>query len=73
LATAAEVDVAPSALDNAGYAAQAGSPDECEQRGVDSFVRFADPTSLAICSIRRRKRASRSEPRCSSNNNYRRL
>jgi 2,3-dihydroxy-p-cumate/2,3-dihydroxybenzoate 3,4-dioxygenase len=48
LTTAAEVDAAASALDNAGYAAQAGSQEQCEQRGVDSFVCFADPSGNRI-------------------------
>src|SRR6478672_4929691 len=34
LATAAEVDAAAAALDDAGYAVQAGTPEECEQRCV---------------------------------------
>lgn len=48
MATAGEVDAAASALDNAGYAVQPGSQEECEQRCVDSFVRFIDPSGNRI-------------------------
>jgi 2,3-dihydroxy-p-cumate/2,3-dihydroxybenzoate 3,4-dioxygenase len=48
LATAAEVDAAAGALDNAGYAVQAGSKEQCEQRCVDSYVRFIDPSGNNI-------------------------
>jgi 2,3-dihydroxy-p-cumate/2,3-dihydroxybenzoate 3,4-dioxygenase len=53
LTTAAEVDAAASALDNAGYAAQAGSREEGEQRCVDSFVRFVDPSGNRIDLVHR--------------------
>jgi 2,3-dihydroxy-p-cumate/2,3-dihydroxybenzoate 3,4-dioxygenase len=53
LATAAEVDAAAAALDDAGYAVQAGTPEECEQRCVTSFVRFIDPSGNRVDLVHR--------------------
>lgn len=48
LASAAEVDAAADALDNAGYVVKSGSADECEQRCVKSFATFLDPSGNRI-------------------------
>ena len=48
LRTAAELEQAAAELSNRGYAARAGTPDECEQRRVRAFVHFRDPTGNKI-------------------------
>lgn len=48
LATRGELDAAAGALDNAGYRIHAGTQAECEQRRVNSFVRFTDPSGNNI-------------------------
>jgi len=48
LKSAAELDAAGAELDRAGYAVRAGTKDECEQRAVDAFVTFKDPSGNAI-------------------------
>jgi 2,3-dihydroxy-p-cumate/2,3-dihydroxybenzoate 3,4-dioxygenase len=48
LASAAELDAAAAALDNADYKVRNGSKEECEQRRVDSFVNFLDPSGNSI-------------------------
>ena len=42
------LDAAASELDNAGHAVRAGSAVECEQRRVDAFVTFKEPTGTHI-------------------------
>ncbi|HEX2547493.1 MAG TPA: VOC family protein [Ramlibacter sp.] len=48
LRTAAELDAAASELSNRGFEVRAGTRDECEQRHVQSFVHFKDPTGNKI-------------------------
>lgn len=59
LPTAGEVDAAASALDNAGYAVQAGSQEDCEQRCVNSFVHFIDPSGNRIDLVHRPNHSGR--------------
>lgn len=48
LCTADELDQAASELSNAGIEVQAGSVDQCEQRHVEAFVNFRDPSGNSI-------------------------
>ena len=48
LRTAAELDAAAAELSNIGIDVRAGTPNECEQRHVASFVHFRDPTGNKI-------------------------
>lgn len=48
LRTADELDQAASELGNAGIEVQAGSVDQCEQRHVEAFVNFRDPSGNSI-------------------------
>lgn len=43
-----ELNAAAAALDNAGYRVRSGTRLECEQRHVDQFILFNDPTGNAI-------------------------
>lgn len=51
--TAAELDAAAAELDRAGHAVRAGGKIECEQRAVDAFIAFKDPSGNAIEIINR--------------------
>jgi 2,3-dihydroxy-p-cumate/2,3-dihydroxybenzoate 3,4-dioxygenase len=42
------LDAAASALENAGHAVRVGTPGECEQRRVEAFVTFKEPTGTKI-------------------------
>jgi 2,3-dihydroxy-p-cumate/2,3-dihydroxybenzoate 3,4-dioxygenase len=53
LASAAEVDGAASALDDAGFRVSAGSQEACEQRRVHSFVNFIDLSGNSIDLVHR--------------------
>lgn len=48
LRTMAELEAAAALLSDAGVAVRAGSVAECEQRRVQAFVHFRDPTGNAI-------------------------
>ena len=48
LATAGELELAAAELSNRGLDVRAGSTDECEQRHVNAFVKFTDPTGNRI-------------------------
>ncbi len=48
LASEQELDAAGAELDNAGHKVHAGTRAECEQRHVNSFVAFKDPSGNAI-------------------------
>jgi 2,3-dihydroxy-p-cumate/2,3-dihydroxybenzoate 3,4-dioxygenase len=48
LRTAAELDAAASLLGNAGIEVKVGSSEQCEQRRVQGFVNFRDPTGNSI-------------------------
>lgn len=48
LRSADELEAAASELSNQGVPVRAGTAEECEQRHVRAFVRFADPTGNAI-------------------------
>ena len=48
LRTADELESAAAELANAGVAVRLGSTAECEQRRVQSFIRFTDPTGNGI-------------------------
>lgn len=48
LACERELDAAGTELDNAGHRVRAGTRTECEQRQVDSFVSFQDPSGNVI-------------------------
>jgi 2,3-dihydroxy-p-cumate/2,3-dihydroxybenzoate 3,4-dioxygenase len=48
LASDRELDAAGAELDNAGYKVRAGSRGECEQRHVNGFISFADPSGNPI-------------------------
>ena len=46
--TADELEAAATELSNAGVQVRSGTPDECEQRHVKSFIHFTDPTGNKI-------------------------
>jgi 2,3-dihydroxy-p-cumate/2,3-dihydroxybenzoate 3,4-dioxygenase len=46
--TVEELDAAGAELSNAGIEVRSGSADECEQRHVNSFIHFKDPTGNKI-------------------------
>lgn len=46
--TTDELEAAAAELSNSGVAVRSGTPDECEQRHVKSFIHFADPTGNKI-------------------------
>jgi 2,3-dihydroxy-p-cumate/2,3-dihydroxybenzoate 3,4-dioxygenase len=48
LRTSAELESAAAELENSGRAVRAGTKTECEQRCVDSFVTFKDPSGNVI-------------------------
>ena len=48
VADEAALDKAASGLENAGFAVRPGTPGECEQRRVQAFVTFKDPTGTRI-------------------------
>ena len=48
LRTPEELEAAAAELNNANIEVRAGSPDECEQRRVKSFIHFTDPTGNKI-------------------------
>ncbi len=48
LRTADELEAAAAELSNAGVQVRSGTPDECEQRHVKSFIHFRDPTGNKI-------------------------
>lgn len=48
LRSAAELEAAAAELSDAGRDVHAGTRDECEQRRVDAFIRFRDPTGNQI-------------------------
>ncbi len=48
LRTSDELEAAAAELNNANIEVRAGSPDECEQRRVKSFIHFTDPTGNKI-------------------------
>jgi 2,3-dihydroxy-p-cumate/2,3-dihydroxybenzoate 3,4-dioxygenase len=48
VAGARELDAAAAELDNAGHRVRAGTRAECEQRHVDAFVTFQDPSGNVI-------------------------
>jgi len=48
LRTAGELDAAAAELSNQGVAVRAGTQEECEQRHVQAFVHFKDPTGNKI-------------------------
>ncbi|MBC8058911.1 MAG: VOC family protein [Rhizobiales bacterium] len=48
LRTAGELDAAAALLSNAGIDVRVGSTDQCEQRHVQGFVNFRDPTGNSI-------------------------
>lgn len=48
LADADQLDAAAAELSNRGIAVRAGTPHECEQRHVKSFIHFQDPTGNKI-------------------------
>lgn len=48
LRTTDELDHAAAELSNSGVEVRAGTPDECEQRHVNAFVHFKDPTGNKI-------------------------
>jgi 2,3-dihydroxy-p-cumate/2,3-dihydroxybenzoate 3,4-dioxygenase len=48
LASERELDAAGAELDDAGHRVRAGTRTECEQRHVDSFVTFQDPSGNVI-------------------------
>lgn len=48
LRTADELDQAASALSNSGIDVRAGSAEQCEQRHVEAFVNFRDPSGNSI-------------------------
>jgi 2,3-dihydroxy-p-cumate/2,3-dihydroxybenzoate 3,4-dioxygenase len=48
LRTAGELEAAAAELSNSGIEVRPGSPDECEQRRVKSFIHFTDPTGNKI-------------------------
>jgi 2,3-dihydroxy-p-cumate/2,3-dihydroxybenzoate 3,4-dioxygenase len=48
LRTPEELQAAAAELNNANIEVRAGSPDECEQRRVKSFIHFTDPTGNKI-------------------------
>ena len=48
LRTPEELEAGAAELNNANIEVRAGSPDECEQRRVKSFIHFTDPTGNKI-------------------------
>ncbi len=48
LRTARELELAAAELDNGGHVVRTGTKSECEQRRVDAFIAFQDPSGNAI-------------------------